>query len=179
MFFAPHVKNKRGGNWNILPFPPPCSEEGQKFYKGIFTGVSIEVCDTSDILALYNNGFYGKGSHSRSVPNALIKASQDNTLGVEETLSLGLEEAFFLSYYLKVLQISDLSNKELKWQDLMTAALNINDNFMESLASYLYLKSKGWVVKSGLKFAGNYCKFKRRMIFIMNSVQMFYFSDLP
>ncbi|XP_075168051.1 tRNA splicing endonuclease subunit 2 [Haematobia irritans] len=157
MDFAPHIKSKRGGGsrWNVDPFPPPCPTEGQEYYKGIFTGLSVEVCSTEDIEALYNNGFYGKGSHSRSVPNVLLKNQCDNVT-IEETLSLGLEEAFFLSYYLRLLKIYDFDGSEIMWSDFIEKVKEIKDNFVESLAAYFYLKSRGWVVKSGLKFAGNF-----------------------
>ncbi|XP_061392337.1 tRNA-splicing endonuclease subunit Sen2-like [Musca vetustissima] len=156
MFFVPHLKHKRGGTYDVLPFPPPCTNEGQDAYNGIFTGISVEICNANDIRALYTNGFYGKGSQSRSVPNVVYKNPSEIDLEERETLSLGLEESFFLAYYLRVLKIFDFDEKEITWEDFMKSALKVNGTFVESVAAYVYLKSKGWVVKSGLKFAGNY-----------------------
>ncbi|XP_013115401.2 tRNA-splicing endonuclease subunit Sen2 [Stomoxys calcitrans] len=161
MFFAPNFKSKRGGSWNIQPFPPNCVAEGQENYNGIFTGISVEVCNECDIRALYSNGFYGKGSHSRSIPNALLQNESEDKKKIEESLSLGLEESFFLSYFLNVLKITDLNNEAMNWKDFIRYAQEVNVDFIESLASYLYLKSKGWVVKSGLKFAGNYLIYRK------------------
>lgn len=163
MLFAPHVKTKRCDDAmrNVQPFP--ANGVGQDVYEGTFTGISVEVSSASGIAALYNNGFYGKGSHSRSVPSTLLAFSvrnqSDGRLEVEETLSLGLEEAFFLSFFLKVLRISDVDGELLEWQCLLKEALKVNCLFLESLSAYIYLKSKGWVVKSGLKFGGDFRKF--------------------
>ncbi|XP_058983859.1 tRNA-splicing endonuclease subunit Sen2-like [Musca domestica] len=161
MFFVPHLKNKRGVVFDVLPFPPPCTNEGQERYTGIFTSISVEVCNANDIRFLYTNGFYGKGSQSRSIPNVVYKNPSEIDLEDQETLSLGLEESFFLAYYLRVLKIVDLDNKELTWQDFLASALQVNPYFVEYVAAYLYLKSKGWVVKSGLKFAGNFLIYRK------------------
>ncbi|XP_073844856.1 tRNA splicing endonuclease subunit 2 [Musca autumnalis] len=157
MFFVPHLKNKRGIAFDVLPFPPPCQEA----YIGIFTGISVEICNANDIKALYTNGFYGKGSQSRSVPNVVYKDALESVEDDQETLSLSLEESFFLAYYLKILKIQDIDGKELTWQSFKEAASKVNPNFVESLVAYLYLKSKGWVVKSGLKFAGNFLIYRK------------------
>lgn len=163
MFFTPNLKRKRGANnkWLVQPFPK-IETSGQ--YKGVFTGISVEVSTKEDIVALYDNGFYGKGSHSRSIPQVVFQNSNGRVLQKtedisEETLCLGLEEAFFLSFYLRVLKICDEDSNEMSFERFLQEALGINNMFVESLASYLYLKSKGWVVKSGLKFGGNFCKY--------------------
>lgn len=163
MFFVPHLKRKRGANnkWLVKPFP---NIESHKKYEGIFTGISVEVSAKDDIIAIYDNGFYGKGSQSRSIPkvvkqNATSREELKNDNDVEESLSLSLEEAFFLGYYLNVLKIYDFASTEMEYQRFLEVCMKVNDLFVESLASYLYLKSKGWVVKSGLKFGGNYRKY--------------------
>lgn len=160
MFFTPNFKCKRGGSnkWMIKPFP---QIELDKKCEGIFTGISVDVCASEDIVTIYDSGFYGKGSQSRSTPQALIKNSTSTKTSqneVEESLSLGLEEAFFLAYYLEVLKIYDLEHNEMDHLKYFKNCLKVNQFFLEFLASYLYLKSKGWVVKSGLKFGGNYRK---------------------
>ncbi|TMW50874.1 hypothetical protein DOY81_004061 [Sarcophaga bullata] len=160
MFFTPNLKRKRGANnkWLVQPFP---KLEPEKQYEGVFTGISVEVSTKEDIIALYDNGFYGKGSHSRSIPQVVLQSSHckevsENENGNGENLCLGLEEAFFLSYYLKVLKICDMDGKEMPLETFLQEALEVNAEFVESVASYLYLKSKGWVVKSGLKFGGHF-----------------------
>lgn len=75
-----------------------------------------------------------------------------------ETLLLGLEEACLLAYFLDVLQISDMSGAEMNWQSYLQAALEYDQDFVLKLAAYLYLKSKNWIIKSGIKFGGDFRK---------------------
>ncbi|KAM7354590.1 tRNA splicing endonuclease subunit 2 isoform 2-T2 [Cochliomyia hominivorax] len=44
----------------------------------------------------------------------------------------------------------------MDYKVFLDECLKVNKFFIESMATYLYLKSKGWIVKSGLKFGGNY-----------------------
>lgn len=159
MFFTPHLKRKRGPNNKCLLNPFPNIQTDKK-YEGIFTGLCVEICAKEDIIAIYDNGFYGKGSQSRSTPQVVMQNTNvsKNETEVEETLSLGLEEAFFLAYYLEVLNIRDLANELMDYKRFLEECIKVNVMYIESLSAYLYLKSKGWIVKSGLKFGGNYCK---------------------
>lgn len=156
MFFIPNIKRKRGGNIKWITKPFPINSERKCI--GTFTGISVEVFANEDIITLYNNGCYGKGSQSRSSPQIIHGGSSSGTSDMCESLSLSLEEAFFLAYYLKALEIRDLDKNQLELQTFLQHCLNTNQRFIETLASYLYLKSGGWVVKSGLKFGGNFCK---------------------
>lgn len=162
MLFLPHVKTKRcdDAKRNVQPFPT--CRDIEELYNGTFSGISVEVSSPCGIAGLFNNGFYGKGSHSRSVPNSLLLSSSrsqcDETYEFKETLSLGLEEAFYLSFCLKVLRVSNFCGEQLGWQCFLKDALQVNSLFLESLAAYIYLKSKGWVVKSGMKFGGDFRK---------------------
>lgn len=76
----------------------------------------------------------------------------------QEMLKLGLEEAFFLSYGLGILNVKsadgtkDLSINEM-WS-LYRTMFNDEDSFQFPIlyAAYHFFRSHGWVVKSGLKF---------------------------
>lgn len=75
-----------------------------------------------------------------------------------ETLNLTLEEAFFLSYALGCLQLINMSGEPMtilqSWQKFCEA----KSEFIQSYIVYHYFRSKGWVVKSGHKFGGSFCK---------------------
>lgn len=76
-----------------------------------------------------------------------------------ETLNLTLEEAFFLQYALGCLQVIDMSGPLTilqTWQKFCEA----KSDFIESYIVYHYFRSKGWVVKSGHKFGGDFCKLR-------------------
>ncbi|SPP82289.1 tRNA-splicing endonuclease subunit Sen2 [Drosophila guanche] len=149
MQFTFQCKKKRCSfrNSNATPLP----EQGER-YHGVFTGLSVEISEPTQAKSLHDSGCYGKGSKSRGGP-----ASGDE----DETLLLGLEESCFLAFYLKVLDIQNLSGTSLGWEEFLKAAKDLNDRFVENLACYLYLKSKNWVIKSGIKFGGDFLIYKQ------------------
>ncbi|KAH8353459.1 hypothetical protein KR084_011093 [Drosophila pseudotakahashii] len=151
MQFTFPCKRKRCYNKNLSYTPFPSCENGE-FYQGRFTGLSVEIMDPVEAKALYDNGCYGKGSKSRGGP-----ASGDE----DETLLLGLEESCFLAYYLSILQITNLAGSSMDFRVFMETALKLNERFVENLAGYLYLKSKNWVIKSGIKFGGDFLVYKQ------------------
>uniref|UniRef100_A0A1A9WKY1 tRNA-intron lyase n=1 Tax=Glossina brevipalpis TaxID=37001 RepID=A0A1A9WKY1_9MUSC len=161
MIFSPNVKSKKGANtkWLTTPFPTCLPDEE---LNGIFTGMSVEVCKHSDIIKLYTNGNYGKGTKSRSTPQIMRGQRVTSDLnGNQENLALSLEEAFFLSYYLKVLRITNIHGEKMEWLQMMHECEAINRKFSCHLAAYIYLKSKGWIVKSGLKFGSNFLIYRK------------------
>ncbi|KAH8376588.1 hypothetical protein KR093_000133 [Drosophila rubida] len=150
MDFRVHFKRKRKRllNLNKLEAFPICE------YKGVFNGLAVEVVNTEQatIAALYDNGGYGKGSLSRGDPNSGNPA---------ETLLLGLEEACLLAYFVEKLQISDQAGNQMSWTVFVQTALEYDPQFIYKLAAYLYLKSKNWIVKSGIKFGGDFLIYKQ------------------
>jgi tRNA-splicing endonuclease subunit Sen2 len=96
-----------------------------------------------------------------------------------EHLQLTIEEAFFLSYGLGVLTISDQKSKEpISTKDLFslfrrqsyfppqeTANISPDDPFMLSYAVYHHFRSLGWVVRGGTKFSVDYLLYNRGPVF--------------
>ncbi|XP_062121032.1 tRNA-splicing endonuclease subunit Sen2 [Drosophila sulfurigaster albostrigata] len=150
MEFKAHFKRKRKSfhNFNKLAAFPSCE------YKGIFNGLAVEVVNTeqASIASLHDNGGYGKGSMSRGGPNSG---------NPQETLLLGLEEACLLAYFLDALEISDLTGSKLSWTEFLQVALEYDTQFVYKLAAYLYLKAKNWIIKSGIKFGGDFLIYKQ------------------
>lgn len=74
-----------------------------------------------------------------------------------EKLMLNLQEAYFIAHKFGCLQIFNCDKKlnlEETWK-----LFNITDNlFLEKYVVYHYYRAKGFVVKSGIKFGGDYCK---------------------
>lgn len=78
---------------------------------------------------------------------------------LEESLVLFLEEAFFLQQSLRCLKIVDFAlNSELSTDDFLGVCSTLNKNFVLHFVVYHYYRSKGWIVKSGLKFGGDFRK---------------------
>lgn len=79
---------------------------------------------------------------------------------VMEVLYLTLEEAFFLSFALGCLHVLDLTGKPLTLLQLWRVFNYSQPDFIENYVAYHYFRAKGWVVKSGLKFGGNFILYK-------------------
>lgn len=87
--------------------------------------------------------------------------------GVFESVVLFLEEAFFLHHQIKCLEIRDIDDKIIPTGDLWKRFCNLKELFIDSYVSYLYLKSKNWVIKPGIKFGGDFCEFNSSLPFIL------------
>lgn len=78
--------------------------------------------------------------------------------GLKETVTLTLEEAFFLLFVLNCLEITH--NKAVLDVDKAWKLFSESDkHFVPNYISYHYFRSKNWVVKPGLKFGGDFRKF--------------------
>ncbi|XP_047031584.1 tRNA-splicing endonuclease subunit Sen2 [Helicoverpa zea] len=83
-----------------------------------------------------------------------------NKVKIQEKLMLTPQEAFFLLYGLGCLQIVSLDNTLLnieKCWDIFTTA---DSKFVNKYVVYHYYRSKGYVVKPGIKFGGDYLLYK-------------------
>lgn len=78
---------------------------------------------------------------------------------IEETLALLPEEAFFLHHSLRCLRIFDFDQThEFTTEELLSKFCDCDSKFIERFIAYQYYRSKNWVVKSGLKFGGDFRK---------------------
>ncbi|XP_036345963.1 uncharacterized protein LOC118755219 [Rhagoletis pomonella] len=123
--------------------------------KGVFTGISVEVYDSDSIRRIYEKGCYGKGNKSRGASSVVTKNAAHDT----ECLTLELEESCFLSYFLGVLCIHNRAFCHTFWESYAYTSKDNKSEFLESLAAYMYLKAKGCLIKSGIKFGGDFCKY--------------------
>lgn len=81
-----------------------------------------------------------------------------NKIKLVEKLMLTPEEAFFLLYGLGCLQIISLQNNILNIEACWNLFTASDKNFTTKYVVYHYFRSKGYVVKPGIKFGGDYCK---------------------
>lgn len=78
---------------------------------------------------------------------------------IEETLSLLLEEAFFLHFSLRCLKVMNFDQThEYTTEELFDKFCNADPHFIQRFVVYQYYRAKNWVVKSGLKFGGDFRK---------------------
>lgn len=78
-----------------------------------------------------------------------------------EVLNLLLEESVFLSFGLGCLYVSDIyGQKNFSINEFWNICLESDKNFLQRYIAYHHFRSKGWVVKCGLKFGGDFRKFE-------------------
>lgn len=78
---------------------------------------------------------------------------------IEETLALLPVEAFFLHHSLHCLKILNFEQThEFTTEELLERFCITNPNFIQQFIVYHFYRSKNWVVKSGLKFGGDFRK---------------------
>ena len=77
---------------------------------------------------------------------------------VKETLHLTFEETFFLMFGLGCLRVVDFDGKFLSIKETWDHFCKEDAFFVQKYVIYHYYRSKGWVVKPGLKYGGDFCK---------------------
>lgn len=174
----PIQKKGRAKFFNITPFPINVSATGY------FTGLDVEIFDKNSIKVIYESGCYGMNPKPRQ---ALLKnkqpkikteaetkreeewremfSNQDpvegiipSSFNIPQSLVLFLEEAFFLHHTIDCLDIQNIDDRPISTEDLWTKFCKLKEKFVECFVAYLYLKSKNWVIKSGMKFGGDFCE---------------------
>lgn len=78
---------------------------------------------------------------------------------IPNSLVLFLEEAFFLCTFCECLEIRDLNDVKIEFEDLWRSFCGIKENFVECFVAYLFFRSRNWVIKPGMKFGGDYREF--------------------
>lgn len=133
------------------------SPENQTKFIAKFNGSHIEVNDPEQAEILYSSGCFGESPiHGKStlghykVDDEIISL---DTSGIEN-LILRPEEAFFLNYSLKCLTVEGFST-----EDLYCKLRNDNENFLIRFVAYQYFRAKNWVVRTGVNFGCDFCKF--------------------
>ncbi|CAH1407114.1 unnamed protein product [Nezara viridula] len=86
---------------------------------------------------------------------------EENVKTAIEVLYLSLEEAFFLRYACNCLQVYDLTSHVLPVRDMWCLFQESQSDFIEKYVAYHYFRAKGWVVKSGTKFGGDFLLYKK------------------
>jgi len=139
------------------------AQQKKHLFQGVVRKRAVEIHNQGDLHSLFAYGIFGKGSLSKSKP----MHSTPN-----EVLILLLEEAFFLSGFVRCLEIyreldekgNDMNGElrelkkrqRLKPSDTWKLFCKLEPSFPERYAVYHHFRSRGWIVKSGLKFGADY-----------------------
>lgn len=76
---------------------------------------------------------------------------------IREALHLTFEETFFLLFGLGCLQIVHFDGSLLDINNAWLYFCKEKPDFLQKYVVYHYYRSKGWVVKPGLKYGGDFC----------------------
>ena len=173
----PIQKKSRAKFFNVKPFPVDISAVGY------FTGLDVEIFEKVFIKALYESGCYGMNPKPRQVLNKNIEPTEaavrrdeewrkifnepetSNNFKLTQSSVFFLEEAFFLHFVIGSLEIKDTDENSISTEDLWMKFCRLKENFVECFIAFLYLKSKNWVIKPGMKFGGDFRKFLSIFIF--------------
>lgn len=109
-------------------------------------GSRIIVWNPEDSLFLYKNGFYGK-------PVGVSKPKTDEDLKTQ--LELSPLEALYLMEK-QLLKVKDLRGKSISKKRLFEIAKKSHRRFNDLYLVYKDLREKGYVVRPGLKFGGDF-----------------------
>ncbi|XP_015372526.1 PREDICTED: tRNA-splicing endonuclease subunit Sen2-1 [Diuraphis noxia] len=114
---------------------------------------------------VYNNWKELKSSCSTEYEQLLILS------GVQHELSyfLLLEEAFFLCYTLECLEVRNENGSLISVNDCWNQFNSLKKNFPYFYAAFHYYRSKGWVVKPGQQYGGDYVLYKSSPIYYHSS----------
>ncbi|CAG9564703.1 unnamed protein product [Danaus chrysippus] len=83
-----------------------------------------------------------------------------NKVSIQEKLMLTLQEAFFLVYGLGCLKIVKEEDQILNIEECWTLFCNTDKYFVRKYIVYHHFRSKGYVVKSGIKFGGDFLLYR-------------------
>lgn len=100
------------------------------------------------------------GRHANAIESDGVNViDMDDPFPIEDTLVLTLEEAFFLHFALDCLRIMNFDQSaEFTTDDVVQKFCDHNNRFVERYVAYHYYRSRNWIVKSGIKFGGDFCK---------------------
>jgi tRNA-intron lyase len=125
---------------------------------GQLRGRSVEVTE----LNLYDKGYFGKGTFSRSRPLQFISPAEANEEEQpREVLIITLQEAFYLVYALGCLQVY-YRGKSLSIYECLQIFCEMEgvEYFLTRYATYHYCRARGWITRSGLKYGCDFMLYR-------------------
>lgn len=97
-----------------------------------------------------------KSAITESVPELNLV---EDPFPIEDALALLPEEAFFLHFSLRCLKIMNFDQThEFTTDELLAKFCHTDSKFIQKFIVYHFYRSKNWIVKSGLKFGGDFRK---------------------
>lgn len=126
-------------------------ESGEDDNSDIFT---LDSYDKEDLVVIMPNSDSEADDYFANLkPKCCV-----NKIKMPEKLMLSKQESFFLLYGLGCLQILNNDDKVLNIEQCWKLFQEDDKYFLEKYIVYHYFRSKGYVVKPGIKFGGDFSK---------------------
>uniref|UniRef100_A0A0N4ZYI8 tRNA-intron lyase n=1 Tax=Parastrongyloides trichosuri TaxID=131310 RepID=A0A0N4ZYI8_PARTI len=162
---------KKGGNqafkkWKFKP---------SMLINGYLRGNGVAIEDKEGILHLIYNGSYGKFlGHRMNFQNKDCFLNEDKTIDNKSYqyfthfvvnnstfLILSYVEAFYLAYYMKILNLYIDKQKKITINEFWEICISSDKRFIKKFCVYKFFREKCWVVSSGISFGCDYVLYKR------------------
>lgn len=136
----------------LIPFEFPHNNKDKKEEE--ISHIELQKANEHDVnKPVYKKWKDLKSSHSKEYEQLLILSGvKHNNL----TYFLLLEEAFFLCYTLECLEIRTENGSFISELECWKQFNGLKKNFPYFYAAYHYYRSKGWAVKPGQQYGGDY-----------------------
>ncbi|XP_069106209.1 tRNA-splicing endonuclease subunit Sen2-like [Argopecten irradians] len=115
--------------------------------------------EEGDVLVIEDSDSETEGRYRKLSKQKWLPVLKKDAYPMKEFLHLSLEEAFFLSFGLGCLIVTN-NGKTLGLQSMWTMFCEVQKDFLPHYVAYHYFRSLGWVPKSGLKFGTDFILYK-------------------
>ncbi|XP_019199304.1 PREDICTED: tRNA-splicing endonuclease subunit Sen2-1-like [Ipomoea nil] len=113
---------------------------------GLLSGSSVLLEADAEQTDLLNRSCFGKP----------VISAQKNS----QWFQFSLEEAFYLCYSLKCINVVDENKSELSVEELWKYMISTRENFPSLCKAYSHLRSKNWVVRSGSQYGVDFVAYR-------------------
>ncbi|XP_012259446.2 tRNA-splicing endonuclease subunit Sen2 [Athalia rosae] len=100
-------------------------------------------------------------SDSGDYLNTIKPSVEKEGFPIKEPLYLTFEETFFLMFGLGCLQVINYDGNMMNILEAWNHFCRVQHDFVQKYVVYHYFRSKGWVVKPGLKYGGDFLLYKQ------------------
>lgn len=131
--------------------------------RGLLSGCSVLLEAETEQAELLNHACFGR---------PIITTEK-----TKQWFQFGLEEAFYLSYYLKCLKIVD-ENHVSKTDEELWNYMKVNvENFPEIYKAYSHLRRKNWIVRSGSQYGVDFVAYRHHPVLVHSDYAVLVLSE--
>nr|BAK05284.1 predicted protein [Hordeum vulgare subsp. vulgare] len=149
-------KGKDGKNFSALAAAQPMS--------GIVAKLQSSLKGATLVATLSSQGrdaILGVNPQQATLLNrAAFGRALDNAGAEKQWFQLGAEEVFYLCHALKCISVESASKELMSQGELWDHLCSASESFPEMYKAYSHLRSKNWVVRSGLQYGTDFVAYR-------------------